>query len=217
MPKPGDSRFKILVISSALFARDGYHGTSIREIGKKCKLKQPSIYHYFHDKEHLYHEALKGTRHLFLRVLHDAITKRYDLSTELYSYFQVFDVWRITFKGTIFPSEISIMTHFLTAAPEKFRKETAFFLQRGLRRLVKSSFRRHGQEHEQKERLFLTGFYGFFFQYVHLHEMPFPSEDLLAFISGITETKASLQHLEASYQEVTRKIQRIKKYLLDWL
>lgn len=215
MPKNANTRFQILVVASALFAKNGYRGTSIRHIVKICKLKQPSLYHYFEDKEHLYEEAIKATRELFIRTLRNCLTKNLDLETELYSYFQIFDAWRDVFEGTLFPKDVSVMTHFLTAAPEKIRRETAFYLERGIRRIVESTFRRHGIQDETKVRLFLTTFYGFFFLYSNLLQEPFPKEDVLTYLKLITGKEPNLKNQEESYKKVKQKISQVKKYLLE--
>jgi AcrR family transcriptional regulator len=65
LPKlpPGDMRDgtagRILAAGLLLFARNGYHGTSIREIGEELELKPPNLYAYFKSKEHLLAELVR--------------------------------------------------------------------------------------------------------------------------------------------------------------
>jgi len=44
---------RILAIASSLFARCGYQQTSMESIAKACRMKKPSLYHYFKSKQEL--------------------------------------------------------------------------------------------------------------------------------------------------------------------
>lgn len=46
-----DRRGEILAAASALFARDGFHGVSIDELGASVGLSGPALYRYFPSKE----------------------------------------------------------------------------------------------------------------------------------------------------------------------
>ena len=50
---------RILAAGLQLFARNGYHGTSIRLIGEAIELKPPNLYAYFKSKEHLLAELVR--------------------------------------------------------------------------------------------------------------------------------------------------------------
>jgi AcrR family transcriptional regulator len=50
---------RILAAGLLLFARNGYHGTSIREIGIELELKPANLYAYFKSKEHLLAELVR--------------------------------------------------------------------------------------------------------------------------------------------------------------
>jgi AcrR family transcriptional regulator len=50
---------RILAAGLQLFARNGYHGTSIRLIGEAIELKPPNLYAYFKSKEHLLAELIR--------------------------------------------------------------------------------------------------------------------------------------------------------------
>lgn len=50
---------RILAIGLSLFARNGYHGTSIRDIGDALGLKAANLYVYFESKEHLLAELVR--------------------------------------------------------------------------------------------------------------------------------------------------------------
>ncbi|MFA7418128.1 MAG: TetR/AcrR family transcriptional regulator [Melioribacteraceae bacterium] len=49
----GDTKQKIFNAAAELFARDGYHKTSVREICEAAKVTKPVLYYYFKDKETL--------------------------------------------------------------------------------------------------------------------------------------------------------------------
>lgn len=52
------TRTRILQKAGELFATRGYRAISMREIAAAAGISKPAIYHYFHDKRHLYLEVL---------------------------------------------------------------------------------------------------------------------------------------------------------------
>jgi AcrR family transcriptional regulator len=52
------SRVQILEAALDLFSRQGYRGTSIRDISKAAGVSTGSVYHHFHDKEELFDTLL---------------------------------------------------------------------------------------------------------------------------------------------------------------
>lgn len=50
---------RILAAGLLLFARKGFHGTSIRDIGNELELKPANLYAYFKSKEHLLAELVR--------------------------------------------------------------------------------------------------------------------------------------------------------------
>jgi AcrR family transcriptional regulator len=54
-----DTREKILVESSRLFARRGYFGTSTRDIARSVGIRQPSLFHHFSTKLEIMEELLR--------------------------------------------------------------------------------------------------------------------------------------------------------------
>ena len=53
------SREKILSVSLELFARKGYHATSVSQIAKKAKISKGLMYNYFTNKEKLLDEIIQ--------------------------------------------------------------------------------------------------------------------------------------------------------------
>ncbi|MBF4461344.1 MULTISPECIES: TetR/AcrR family transcriptional regulator [unclassified Rathayibacter] len=46
-------RQEILRVALDVFAREGYRGTSLREVARRCEMSLPGLMHYFESKEHL--------------------------------------------------------------------------------------------------------------------------------------------------------------------
>ena len=66
----GARRREILAIGTELFAENGYHGTSIRDIAEACDLQPASLYSHFQNKE----EVLHGILARYLQALIPALT-----------------------------------------------------------------------------------------------------------------------------------------------
>ena len=64
---------RILEVGLALFARIGFHGTSIRDIGRELGLKPANLYDHFPSKEHLLAELVRLGHDEHLRVLQRAL------------------------------------------------------------------------------------------------------------------------------------------------
>lgn len=64
----GTRRDEILEIAATLFARRGYHGVSVAELGKACGMSGPALYKHFASKEAVLAEMLVGTSEELLRV-----------------------------------------------------------------------------------------------------------------------------------------------------
>ena len=65
MPRPQakdyhEKRSYILAQASYLFAKNGFHATSITEIAAACKTSKSRLYHYFSSKEQVLYEILRG-------------------------------------------------------------------------------------------------------------------------------------------------------------
>ena len=58
-PEPVATRDKILDVAESLFARKGYDGTTIKQIGGGSGVNPTLIYYYFDGKEGLYKAVLQ--------------------------------------------------------------------------------------------------------------------------------------------------------------
>lgn len=61
-------RAEILATAATLFARQGYHGVSVVELGKACGMSGPALYKHFASKEAMLVEMLVETSDELLRV-----------------------------------------------------------------------------------------------------------------------------------------------------
>ncbi|WP_027365044.1 TetR/AcrR family transcriptional regulator [Desulfotruncus alcoholivorax] len=57
--RPDNTRERLLLVAEELFAKKGYSGTSVREIGATLGIANSSILYYFPSKEKLYAAVLK--------------------------------------------------------------------------------------------------------------------------------------------------------------
>jgi len=58
MPKKSDVSSRIVRAATALFSRQGYHGTSTREIARLADVSEVTLYRYFEHKEDVFWSAL---------------------------------------------------------------------------------------------------------------------------------------------------------------
>lgn len=64
---------RVLATALSLFARRGFHGTSIRDIGQELGLKPANLYEHFHSKEHVLAELVRVGHEEHLRALRAAL------------------------------------------------------------------------------------------------------------------------------------------------
>ena len=70
---PPGTAGRILEVGLALFARDGFHGTSIRDLGRELGLKPANLYDHFASKEHLLAELVRLGHELHLGAMQRAL------------------------------------------------------------------------------------------------------------------------------------------------
>lgn len=82
MPKPKNPRkeTEIRQVVARLFAEKGYHGTSMREIGRVLGMNQSSLYHYYKSKEDILFHIMDEAMDEALTILKEVCTS--DLSPE---------------------------------------------------------------------------------------------------------------------------------------
>ena len=68
-----ERRSEILAAAKRVFARKGYHATTIAEIAKAAKLSYGSIYWYFDSKDALFHELMESEGQALRRHVHEAL------------------------------------------------------------------------------------------------------------------------------------------------
>jgi AcrR family transcriptional regulator len=70
---PRGTAGQILEVALGLFARVGYHGTSIRDLGKALGLKPANLYEHYESKEHVLAELVRIGHAEHLRALRTAL------------------------------------------------------------------------------------------------------------------------------------------------
>lgn len=70
---PAGTAGRILEAGLVLFARQGFHGTSIRDLGRALELKPANLYDHFPSKEHLLAELVRLGHDEHLRALRRAL------------------------------------------------------------------------------------------------------------------------------------------------
>ena len=59
-PGYDSQRGHLLAVAAGLFARRGFAGTSMSEVGRACGVSKPALYHYFRDKQQLVAEIAEA-------------------------------------------------------------------------------------------------------------------------------------------------------------
>ncbi len=54
-----DKRMRIMDVATELFAKNGFHATSITDIANTCQTSKSRLYHYFNSKEQVLYEILR--------------------------------------------------------------------------------------------------------------------------------------------------------------
>jgi len=68
-----ERRAEILAAAKKVFARKGYHATTVAEIAKRAKLSYGSIYWYFDSKDALFHELMESEGQALRRHVTEAL------------------------------------------------------------------------------------------------------------------------------------------------
>jgi len=78
-PRKGqERRDEIAAIASGLFARNGFEGTTIRDIAVAAGLTKPALYYHFADKEALYEYVVHKRMTEVVRVVREAMERTDD-------------------------------------------------------------------------------------------------------------------------------------------
>ena len=132
------SRMKILIAAIQAFSQKGYDGTSIRDISKVCGLHQPTIYHFFKNKENLFWVALRSTYLRTMRILSQNIVRNKGLKQELLS---VFNSMEELTKDN--PEPAYLLFRLVFSAPPVIRDRHLEKHGEGFRNLIEGAFERH--------------------------------------------------------------------------
>jgi AcrR family transcriptional regulator len=91
LPAPTElpTRERILYEAAQLFARQGYHGTTTREIAEAVGIRQPSLFHHFATKGAMVEALLAWDLGLALPRVHDIARQPESPAVRLYRYLRV--------------------------------------------------------------------------------------------------------------------------------
>lgn len=64
-------REKILNAATELFARGGYHGTSMKDIARQAGVNKALLFYYFNSKENLHHELIKSIPESLMKCINE--------------------------------------------------------------------------------------------------------------------------------------------------
>ncbi len=96
-PKEVNKREKILDSARILFAKNGYFGTSMREIADQAGVNKALLFYYFGSKKKLYHEVLKdmvAKFRAFIKRGKEEFKEEGVLSSTIKSYIKLFSAHR---------------------------------------------------------------------------------------------------------------------------
>lgn len=68
-------RDEILEVAARLFAKSGFHGVSVAELGAACGFSGPALYRHFRSKDAVLAEMLVGTSEELLRVGREIVAR----------------------------------------------------------------------------------------------------------------------------------------------
>jgi len=117
-----DTRKRILVVSKKLFLKNGYRGTTTRDIAREAGITLSNLYHYYPSKDDLFCSLLKPATDALEELLHERHGKKgYDISKlqedcyadeELDEYMEVIRKHRKSLKMLLFQSQGSSLEGF---------------------------------------------------------------------------------------------------------
>lgn len=85
MPRVGDTRGKILEISEAEFAAEGYAGAHLQKIAEQVGVRKTALYYYFESKAALYTAVLESILEVFEEAVAGALEAAQDPDDQLES------------------------------------------------------------------------------------------------------------------------------------
>ena len=138
------TRTNILQCAHDLFIKQGYHGTSMRQIAQSADIALGGLYNHFSSKEqvfeavflafHPYHEVLplieaaQGTN--LEQLVHDAVRRMVEVVKGRSDFMNLMFIEMVEFKSehaqqlfaTLFPQGMQILGHFVESYPEQIRE-----------------------------------------------------------------------------------------------
>jgi AcrR family transcriptional regulator len=135
--KKKDQKAKILAVGRKTFAEHGFHPTTVREIGRKAGVHQPTIYHFFCSKEGLFQAVLRSVHESIMARLRAAVPGD-SLHTELFALFEAAGEYHRDHPG-----DLQIVFRLIYSAPVAVRRAYLRGPGRDFESLLWASFERH--------------------------------------------------------------------------
>ncbi len=142
------SRIAILQAAVECFSRNGYQGTTMRDISRVSGLGQPTIYHFYGSKENLFRIALRSTHLAIMRVLRRGVGFRNTggAGEELLGMFRAVEA-----HHRRNPEQIHLIFRLLYTAPPEIRDGFVEQYADDYSRLVRRSYERNEIEGDRDE------------------------------------------------------------------
>jgi AcrR family transcriptional regulator len=166
MRKNRGTKESIVFAAANIFAEKGFYGASLRDIGAACNVTDPTIYHYFENKEKLFEKTITTTQAIYFLVLRRAVITGRDLRTELSSYFYAMTEWGSAVrksKASYIEASIAHVFELYHAAPADMRPVFRRRFQLRIARRIENTLRNYGikKNHEEIVSFFTTILWGF--------------------------------------------------------
>ncbi|MEM7181383.1 MAG: TetR/AcrR family transcriptional regulator [Spirochaetota bacterium] len=160
-PKSIQKNSKELILGAAVtaFAKLGFYGTSIRSIAKTSGCKQPTIYHFFGNKENLFWVSLRVTHLTFKRRMLQQLQNKSSLQEELVAI--VNGILQIHEKE---PQGINLLFKLIYTSPPDIQKKYAEQYAKDFEQIIERTFLRYQEKNGLKRSLFTHSLYSLVLQ-----------------------------------------------------
>lgn len=168
----------ITTAAMELFARNGYHSTSISQIAREAGVSKGLLYNYFESKEALLHDIIMEAVDMGEEVMGQALSSEADPAEQFRAMTEAaFDIvqkdihyWKLM---TSLAFQTDVLAGFMPELKKKQEEAVA---------AMSDIFRRLGAEHPEQEALFYGAVMdGIMLHYMQMEEM-YPIEEMKAFV-----------------------------------
>ena len=149
-----DSKELILQAAVTAFAELGFYGTSIRSIAERSGCKQPTIYHFFGNKENLFWVSLRVTHLVFKRKLLQQLPNARTLQEELIALVKgILKIHKKNSQGT------NLLFKLIYTSPPNIQKKYTELYAKDFEKIIERIFLRYEEHNTLKRSLFTHSLY----------------------------------------------------------